>query len=122
MLIQIKKHSDKINLDGVAFQYFIDEFSKQNENEFKIIVLDNAAFHKVKSLQLLDNIELMFLPPYSSELNLAEKIWWKFKREFSNKLFKNLEKLSDFLSDLANSLTKEDVASISSYNYATNLY
>ncbi len=34
--------------DGVTFQYFIDEFSKQNENEFKIIVLDNAAFYKAK--------------------------------------------------------------------------
>ncbi len=38
---------------------------------------NNAAFHKAKSLQLPDNIELMFLPPYSPELNPAEEIWWK---------------------------------------------
>ncbi len=46
-------------------------------------------------------------------MNPAEKIWWKFKREFSNKLFENLEKLSDFLSNLANLLTKEEVSAYS---------
>ncbi len=64
----------------------------------------------------------MFLSPYGPELNPAEKICWKFKQEFSNKLFENLEKSSNFLSDLTSSLTKKDVVSICSCNYAINLY
>lgn len=58
-----------------AFQVFLDEFSKERPAEFKIIVLDNGAFHKAKKLRIPDNIDLLFLPPYSPELNPAEKIW-----------------------------------------------
>ncbi len=33
-----------------TFQIFLDKFSEQDKNEFKLIVLDNGAFHKAKSL------------------------------------------------------------------------
>jgi len=46
------------------------------------MVLDNGAFHKAKALIIPENIILIFLPPYSPELNPAEKIWAKFKRDF----------------------------------------
>jgi DDE superfamily endonuclease len=59
------------NCNSASFQIFLDEFSKENGNEFKIIVLDNGAFHKAKSLIIPQNIALIFLPPYSSELNPA---------------------------------------------------
>ena len=45
----------------------------------------NGAFHKAKKLKIPENIELLFLPPYSPELNPAEKMWAKFKRAFTNK-------------------------------------
>jgi transposase len=49
-------------------------FSEYNKEEYKIIVLDNGAFHKAKKLIIPDNIALLFLPPYSPELNPAEKL------------------------------------------------
>ena len=39
------------------------------------MVLDNGAFHKAKKLEIPDNIKLVFLPPYSPEMNPAEKMW-----------------------------------------------
>jgi len=45
------------------FQTYLDEFSKENPDEFKIIVLDNGAFHKAKDLKIPENIALIFLPP-----------------------------------------------------------
>jgi hypothetical protein len=33
-----------------TFQIYLNEFSKSNPDEFKIIVLDNGAFHKATSL------------------------------------------------------------------------
>ena len=68
------------------FELYLEEFSKQRPEELKVIVLDNGAFHKAKSLVIQDNICLIFLPPYSPELNPAEKIWQKFKRDFTNRL------------------------------------
>ena len=56
-----------------TFELFLDHLSAQNPSEFKVLILDNGAFHHAKSLQLPNNIELLFLPPYSPELNPAEK-------------------------------------------------
>ncbi len=99
------------------FQLFLNEFAKENPTEFKIIVLDNGAFHKAKALLIPDNIVLLFLPPYSPELNPAEKMWARFKRTFTNRLFKTLESLSEFIQDLAKTLTKENVKSTCAFSY-----
>ena len=61
------------------------------------MVLDNGAFHKAKTLKIPDNIGLIFLPPYSPELNPAENIWAMLKRKFTNKFFKPLEEVSEFM-------------------------
>jgi len=66
--------------DSINFQVFLNEFSAHNPNEFKIVVLDNGAFHKSKSLIIPENIALIFIPPYSPELNPAEKMWAKLKK------------------------------------------
>jgi len=61
------------------------------------MVLDNAAFHKAKSLVIPENIKLIFLPPYSPELNPAEKIWAILKRKFTNKVHRSLDEISLFI-------------------------
>ena len=103
--------------NSVTFQIYLDEFSKQRETELKVIVLDNGAFHKAKSLKIPENIILIFLPPYSPELNPAEKIWAKFKRSFSNQFFKTIEDLTEFVCYISKTLIDEDVKSICRYNY-----
>ena len=105
------------NCNGNTFQIFLDEFSMQNENELKLIVLDNGAFHKAKSLKIPSNIVLIFLPPYSPELNPAEKIWAKFKRQFTNQFFKTMEELEAFVCGISKTLRCSQVKSICRYNY-----
>ena len=92
------------------------KISKQNPR-IKNYGLDNGAFHKVKSLIIPENIILIFLPPYSPELNPAEKIWAKFKRDFTNRVFENIDLLSKYVCGLAKDLNKEEVISICSYEY-----
>jgi transposase len=89
----------------------------ERPNEFKIVVLDNGSFHKAKSLSIPKNIGLIFLPPYSPELNPAEKIWQTIKRDFQNRLFDSLEKLVEFISSSLKKITTEKVKSICSYKY-----
>lgn len=60
--------------NGDNFQIFMDTLSDRNPKEFKIMMLDNGAFHKAKKLIIPENIALVFLPPYSPELNPAEKM------------------------------------------------
>ena len=103
--------------NGENFQIFLNQFSQEDEAEFKIILLDNGAFHKVKTLIIPHNIELVFIPPYSPELNPSEKIWWKMKRAFTGKLHKTLDEVSGFITNQVNALTKDIVKSICGFEY-----
>lgn len=100
-----------------TFQLYLNEFSLQNPTVFKIIALDNGAFHKAAALKVPENIALLFLPPYSPELNPAEKIWQNFKRKYTNKLYYQLDQVSDFITHTVASLTKQQVISTCAYNY-----
>jgi transposase len=103
--------------NGDTFQIYLNEFSKQNPQEYKIIVLDNGAFHKTKTLIIPENIQLLFLPPYSPELNPAEKIWAQLKRKFTNQLFTSLQQVSDFIAEKIKSLDKDTVLSTCAFKY-----
>ncbi len=103
--------------NAAGFQLFLDEFSLQHPTEFKILVLDNGAFHKAKSLKIPENIGLIFLPPYSPELNPAENIWAMLKRKFTNRLHKSLEEISEFITEATEMLTAQRVKSTCGFGY-----
>lgn len=109
------------------FQIFLDELSKVNPKEFKLILLDNGSFHKAERLIKPNNIGLLFIPPYSPELNPAEKIWWRMKRAFTGKLHKSLNEVSIFIKNEVQKLTNELIENtckfeyIFSANYWTNI-
>jgi hypothetical protein len=103
--------------DSVCFQTFLNLFSERKPDELLVMVLDNSSVHKAKSLVIPSNIRLIFIPPYSPELNPAEKMWQKFKRAFTNKYFKTIEEIRNFISELANTLDNNTVMSTCACNY-----
>ena len=53
------------------------------------MVLDNVRYHHAKRLKPLlekykDKIELIFLPPYSPDLNPIERIWWYMRKKITH--------------------------------------
>ncbi len=100
-----------------CFELFLNEFSATNPQELKVIVLDNGAFHKAKRLKVPKNILLVFLPPFSPELNPAEKMWAKFKRAFTNRLYKSLNEISIFIQEQTKNLLKEDTKKTCAFDY-----
>lgn len=99
------------------FQIFLNEAACENPKTLVIMILDNGAFHKAKKLKIPDNIKLVFLPPYSPELNPAEKMWARFKRAFTNKLFKSIDEISLFIDNAINEINKGIVISTCAYKY-----
>lgn len=98
------------------FELFLNEFSKLKKNELNVIFLDNGAFHKTKKLIIPDNIILIFLPPYSPELNGAEKVWWVLKREINRCTFESLDDLENKLDEIINkNITKPRISNLTSY-------
>lgn len=71
------------------FQLYLDEFSEHNSEVLKVLIVDNGAFHKAKKLIIPENIVLIFQPPYSPELNAAEKIWQPIREHLLIKFIKH---------------------------------
>ena len=46
-----------------CFQLYLDNMAKHRPHEFKILILDNGAFHKAQQLYIPSNIELLFFAP-----------------------------------------------------------
>ena len=82
--------SDKMNTDNMS--RFLDQVGKAHESDIVIMVLDGASSHKAGELKIPENIGLLFLPPYSPELNPAERIWNRLRKDyFVNKVFDSLD-------------------------------
>src|SRR5258708_30138567 len=52
-----------------CFQAFLDVLSRKFAKQDILLVLDGAPNHRCGDLALPDNISLLFLPPYSRQLN-----------------------------------------------------
>jgi len=60
------------------------------------VIWDQAGSHQARSVQELaykKGIHLIFLPPYSPELNPVEEIWRRLKRFLANHLFGTVPQL-----------------------------
>jgi len=70
---------------------FLKELSKTiPAGRHAVLVTDRAGWHKTKKLKIPANISLLFLPPYSPELNPIEQLWRQLKhKSLANRCFKN---------------------------------
>ncbi len=63
------------------------------KNKQVLLVLDGARWHTSKSLKIPEGIHLEFLPPYSPELQPAERLWPLTNEPIVNRSFETLEEL-----------------------------
>lgn len=85
--------------DTETFQAFLNEANStiSFERPRQILIIDNASWHKSKSLDW-GRFEPLFLPPYSPDLNPIEALWLVIKREwFTDFVAKDRQALIDRL-------------------------
>ena len=85
--------------DRNTCQVFLDEANKALAagRKCQIMILDNASWHKGKTLNW-GRFEPLFLPPYSPDLNPIEKLWRILKAEwFTHFHARSLEHLIEHL-------------------------
>ena len=68
------------------------------------LVLDGAGWHTSGTLSVPEGIELVFLPPYSPELQPAERLWTLTDVNLRNKHFASLGDLQTTLTTTCKSL------------------
>jgi hypothetical protein len=85
---------DSLVLPWVSAQtmsLFLAEVAQRHAEEFVLMVMDRAGWHLAGELQVPANMRLLFLPPYSPELNPAEHLWEALREQcFANHFFSSL--------------------------------
>lgn len=79
------------------FNFWLERYLIPELKPGQVIVMDNATFHKSqKTKELLGAVgcQVMFLPPYSPDLNPIERFWANLKRKVRENL-KRFASLSD---------------------------
>jgi putative transposase len=76
----------------MTFKRYLIKVIHENENKKVFMILDNVRYHHAKLLKsFLDKnkgrIELIFLPPYSPDLNPMERIWWYMRKKITHNRF-----------------------------------
>jgi putative transposase len=88
------------------------------------MVLDNARFHYAKRLKPIiekykDKLELVFLPPYSPDLNPIERVWW-LKQVTHNRWVKTMDERIDNFNSWRKQIGKENIQNVC--NLIENIY
>jgi transposase len=104
-------------LNSDCFQVFLGRFARAFPYSHNVMVLDNGAFHKAKKLSIPPNVELIFLPPYSPELNPVERFWQDLKDQLAFDFYRSLACLRQDVRSALATYTDEAVASLTGYEY-----
>ena len=73
-----------------------------------VIIVDGAGWHIADELIVPHNISLLFLPPYSPELNAQENIWEYLRQNFlAGRVFETYDDIVDACCNAWNAMTAE---------------
>ncbi len=120
----VSREKDKVNGDKII--EFLRDLEASEPDKVKIfLVCDNASYHKSKKVKdHLKNskIELIYLPPYSPNLNPIERLWKYMHRIVSNNKwyedFKSFaEAIDKFFANIP--IHKEKLKSLINDNFQT---
>lgn len=98
-------------MTGVVFLYFLQHFLCPLLSEGDYVVLDNASIHKVDDVKRRieeTGAKVIYLPPYSPELNPIELAWNKMKTSIRKQRARTIEALYDVYANALESITLSD--------------
>ena len=104
------------HLDSICFEAFLAYFSQLDPDDMHIIQLDNSGAHTAHQITIPGNIQLLFQPPYSPELNPIERLWQFIKDKLAWQLWTDLEQLISEVEFHIRQLTKPIVASLTGWD------
>lgn len=107
-------------LDHLCFGAFLRELAREYATSLNVLVLDNAPAHIAGDLAVPENVVLLYLPPYSPELNPVERLWQDLKAQidvFDTAVRTRLEVLRDHVAEIICRYTPEAIASLTGYTY-----
>ena len=83
--------------DGRCCQRFLEDRRRDTGTERLGVVLDNSGSHTSGQVIWPEGVAKIPRPPYSPELNPAERWFEALRRVFANRIFESLDELQEAL-------------------------
>ena len=99
--------------DGEVFATYLQQVLCPKLSPGDVLVMDNLSAHKVAGIRELvqaRGAKLIYLPPYSPDLNPIEKAWSKFKQFLRSVKARTKETLDQAVTDALNTITPQNAA------------
>jgi len=102
---------------NLVWQTFAAEVAACSE-KIILIVQDRAGWHTSKKVKVPTSIVPEFLPPYSPELQPAERLWCLLDEALVNAHFERIEQLEDVLATRCCTLQKmkDEIRNLTNYH------
>ncbi len=99
-------------LDADAFTAWVEQFLVRELRTGDVVVMDNLSSHKAQQVRPLiekAGAKLLYLPPYSPDLNPIEKMWSKIKALLRGAKARTQEALGRAVAEALDAVTADDI-------------
>jgi len=100
-------------LNGAFFVKYVEVFLAPSLSKGDIVIMDNLSSHKVKGVAepiLAKGASILYLPPYSPDLNPIELLWSKMKSFLKKTKARTYDSLIDAVNLALESITTKDIS------------
>jgi len=97
--------------DTEVFRAYVQEVLCPTLRSGDVVIMDNLSPHKsIQTLELIQQLgaQVLFLPPYSPDLNPVEKMWSKLKEFLRSKEARSLPTLIEAIALALERITPQD--------------
>jgi transposase len=103
--------------NSATFGAYLKGLSQAFPDSLNLVLVDNGRHHTAKKLEVPDNVRLVFLPPYSPELNPIERFWQAMKEQVAWLTFETLDPLREKVKGLIAEFSPLQIQSLTGYDY-----
>jgi transposase len=99
--------------DGEVFLTYLEQVLCPKLASGAVVIMDNLSAHKVTGIrQLIEDrgAKLIYLPPYSPDLNPIEKAWFKFKQFLRSAKARTQQALDLAITEALKTISTENAA------------
>lgn len=99
--------------DGEVFLSYLEQVLCPKLRAGDVVIMDNLSAHKVAGIRDLiegSSAKLIYLPPYSPDLNPIEKAWFKFKQFLRSAKARTQHALDQAITEALNTISSENAA------------
>jgi transposase len=93
-----------------AFSEVLGHFARlrgSGEGKLLLVVLDRAGWHVSRRVEVPEGVGLVFLPPYSPELQPVERVWPLVDAAVANRYFRDLEEMMEVVAERCRVLAQD---------------